>query len=210
MSAPFPKPVSWRDRLRTVAILFGLWLLVCGCNRGVEAWQAAAQRRRAAPYLEVANPLRRRLGLVPVSANFKPPRYLDLSGHDGTERVVYDPRATPGVCVFNAGKTLIIDVDTGDLTAEEDTFWFTDPDTTARDTPHYYFLRWQYSFVKAAAHRQPWRVWLSDKDLDVAESGAKVPVHILNLTRAQADSVLRSWHQLGRQDSLARVGRAAK
>ena len=208
MSVPVP-PRTWRTRLRTAVLLFGLWLLVYGCNRGVDAWQNAAQRRRLAPYLEAANPLRRRLGLVPLSASFKPPRYIDRSGHDGTELVVYDPIWVRDAYVHNMGKALTLDADTGALLVEEDTFWLTDSDTIAHRTPHYYFLRWEYSFVKAAARRPPWRVRLSDHDLDVVESGAEIPAHVLHLTRAQADSVLRSWHQLGRQDSLARLARRA-
>ena len=106
MSVPFPTPVSWREWLRRATILFGLWLLVYGCNRGVDAWQAAAQRRRAAPHLEAANPRRRQLGLVPVSAAFQPPRYVDRSGANGTELVVYDPQTSPSAYVFNEGKNV--------------------------------------------------------------------------------------------------------
>jgi hypothetical protein len=207
MSAPFSLPRAWRDRLRTPAQLLGLGLLVYGCNRGVEAWQAAAHRRRVAPCLEAADPRRRRLGLVPL-AGFKPPRYVDRSDYDGTERVVYAPRPGPSTYVFNDGKVLTLDANTGAWLAEEDKFVFANPDTADPRTPRFYFLACKHVFAAPAARRPGWRVRLSDRDIDFVDNRMVYPGDT-TLTRAQADSVLRSWHQLVRQDSLARLARRA-
>jgi hypothetical protein len=209
MSALSPPPRTWRDRLRIGAILFGLWLLVYGCNRGLDAWQDAAQRRRAAPHLEAANPLRRRLGLVPIMPAFKVPRYELNSERDGTEWVMYSPwwRVSPGVRLRN--KWVLLDADTGEVLTEEDQFVFSDSDGGRLKEPHQYYLNCEYSFERAKAGQNPWRI-SSDSDEYVDKDGHIAYMGHAVVTRAQAEGVLRAWRQRGQQDSLALAGRATK
>jgi hypothetical protein len=203
-----PSLRTWRDRLRIGAILFGLWLLVYGCNRGVDAWQDAALRRHAAPYLAAANSRRRQLGLFPISTALGRPVYQGLQKRDSLEweQVYYQfaPNACPPGRVCHSIKIVRIDAATGKWWEESDRFAFTDQKSQP-DGPRAYYLECDYSFSPKPGS-PPWHIRLLVERYN-AQDSTSGDNHALILTRAQADSVLRSWHQLVRQDSLARAAK---
>lgn len=209
MSVPFRPPQTWRDRVRTPAQLLGLLLLIHSCNLGVDAWQSAALRRHAAPYLEAANHQRRQLGLFPVTAALRQPTYQGLQNRDSLEQVYYQSESAaclPGrVC--HSVKMVRLETATGKWWEEADHFVFTDR-VSQPDSARAYYLECTYSFAPKPG-TQPWRIRLSVSRYSTKDSTG-ISGYTLTLARAQVDSVLRSWRQLSWQDSLARVAHLAK
>lgn len=218
MSIPSPKPQTWREKLTTPALFVGAWLLLQGCSYLGHQWgewsdkRALARRQqRAAPYLKAADPFRRRVGLVPIAPALKPYPYpINHDGPtDGTELVLYTLARPPARCQWLEQKVLTIDSDNGQLLSERDEFRYTNPNTSDVDTAKYKYLTCEYSFARAKAGREPWKIWLAT-DTWHLQDGPTVYPGDSTYTRPQADSVLAAWCARGRRDSLAAVAQGPK
>ncbi|HEX8660190.1 MAG TPA: hypothetical protein VF690_21780, partial [Hymenobacter sp.] len=185
MSGPFPQPPSWREKLRWPVRLLGAWLVMQGAIYALDAWQAASLRRRVALHLEAANPRRRHLGLVPISAALGQPIYASLQERDSLEweQAYYQlgPNACPPGRVCHSSKVVRVDAATGKWWEESDRFAFTDQ-TSQPDGPRAYYLECDYSFSPKPGS-QPWHIRLSMGRYNVQDSTSG-DGYTLTLTRA--------------------------
>ena len=202
------KPANSRGRIGSlVAGSILLLLAVRGCTYLVEHQQQAAQRARAAPFLEPLSKQRQQLRLRPIG-QLQPPRYLPDAQHPNLELVVLAPRKVSEGALKFERKMLAISKENGQLQWEEDQYSFVAP-TKSDGTASRYTLTYRYYFERAHRTQQPWLIRLTTPvdDFQLAKDPTQPPVGDSSFTRSQADSILYAWRTQSARDSLARMAR---
>lgn len=189
MSSPSLQRIWSGAQLLGVAlgVLGAIKLLGYGCTRWVETSRRTASAAAAAPYLEPANALRRRVGLMPVSPALPLRSYYAYSIVHLMRELGDAPRRFHP---YLASKDLLYSPTSRRLRSERETI------VLASSADGKEWLLEREFFFAAPTSRLAWRIMSTD-----------INGNRRYLTLAQADSTLAYWKAQGARDSLAAVSK---